>query len=203
MFSCAVSRTRVLSGIANLTTLATSCFAECDLRRGNRAFVVSFHKLRVINASIEWVDRKLKYFYVTEFLRPRRRKKYVKHASGLHAKKEEQSGRPVGRSIGSVCSRQEISDTVFADTRNASLVTTIDARQEHEFSSDFSRRGSATSYTRGHRDTTVGRMLASRWNAGNLQCNKILVKPSHRSVTAARVVNPTTSRNSIARNLSV
>lgn len=43
----------------------------------------------VINVSVEWVDRKLKYFYVVEFLRPRRRKKYVKHASGLRAKKEE------------------------------------------------------------------------------------------------------------------
>lgn len=50
------------------------------------------------------------------------------------------------RSIGRFA-RQEISDTVFVDTRNASLVTTIGARQEHEFSSDFSRRKRVELYT--------------------------------------------------------
>lgn len=62
------------------------------------------------------------------------------------ARMPKRKGRSVGRTVDRFA-RQEISDTVFADTRNASLVTTIDARQEHEFSSDFSRRKRAELYT--------------------------------------------------------
>jgi len=54
-------------------------------------------------------------------------------------KNDTRTGADDARAVGrSVC--QEISDTVFADTRNASLVTTIDVRHKDEFSPDFSRR---------------------------------------------------------------
>lgn len=57
---------------------------------------------------------------------------------------------------------------VFVDTRNASLVTTIDARQEHEFSSGFLTQ-EARRVTRRRCDTT-GWMLAL-----SLECEKFTV----------------------------
>lgn len=117
----------------------------------------------------------------------RGRKKYVKHASDLHAKKEEWyenwSRRRAGnRLVGlSVC--QEISDTVFADTRNASLVTTIDERslEGRIFSGFLAQEVRRIVHMRYYVDARYVGVVGTRkiYSARN----KILVKPLRRSVT--------------------
>jgi len=75
--------------------------------------------------------------------------------------------------------RQEISDTVFADARNASLVTTI-ARNTNFL--PISRAESAASYTRVHRGARRANAgIVGTWEIYSTR-NKMLVKPLSQSV---------------------
>lgn len=102
-------------------------------------------------------------------------KKYVKHASDSHAKEERRFVRHRVRGKRRQSVRQEISDTVFADTRNASLVTTIDVPLGTRIFFRFRAQEVAASYTRVRHGTTSE--FWHRWNAGIYSTrNKMLVK---------------------------